>query len=379
MSADEMGMSAKNSILVVEGSRTQAERLKLVLQAYDYPVLVVTDGGEAIEVARAQRPALIVSGVALAGMDGYDMCAALKQDGELRHIPVALLTALTDVDDLMRGLKAKVDYYIAKPYQEEDLLARISAIIAGQVQWIEHSSQKQLGVWIRGEQKTVNPDQQQLMRLLLSTYENYNAMLRQNRALSTAQLQLKTQNQHLQGECERLQAAVKKLTEKTTSSASPLVTPDVQQGTTHDARVLVAEDTAICRTLFARLLEKLGRQAELVSNGLEAVEATRKRQYAAILMDIQMPIMGGFEATAQIRQHEKASGGHIPIIAVTAHTQPGDQERCLAAGMDEYLPKPVTLEMLQHVLERRVAQSPLLTSVRPREETQSAVRAEKVR
>ena len=135
-------MSAKKTILIVEGSRTQAERLRLVLQANGYSTTVVTDGREALTAARARQPALIISGVALAGtagaegIDGYDMCAALKQDAKLRHIPVVLLTALSDIDDLIRGLKSRVDYCIAKPYQEEDLLARVSTIMSGLVQTV---------------------------------------------------------------------------------------------------------------------------------------------------------------------------------------------------------------------------------------------------
>jgi CheY-like chemotaxis protein len=212
-----------------------------------------------------------------------------------------------------------------------------------------------LEVLVRGERKLIASDRQQLLRLLLSTYENYSAALRQNRSLSTLQLQLKTQNQQLQGECERLQAAHKKLADLPASHAPSAASGSRGQPPSGN-RVLVAEDTALCQTLFARLLEKLGYHAEVVANGVEAVEAYTQRQYSAILMDIQMPTMGGFEATARIRQHEKASGKHVPIIAVTAHTQPGDRERCLAAGMDAYLPKPVTLEALSHALGQRAAQ-----------------------
>jgi CheY-like chemotaxis protein len=379
MNMGEISMSVKNSILIVEGSRTQAERLRLVLQASDYPVTVLTDGSEALAAARTQRPALIISGVALAGMDGYDMCAALKQEHALQHIPVALLTALADVDDLMRGLKAKVDYYIAKPYQEEDLLARVSAIITGQVQRIEHAGQEQLEVWVRGERKTIVSDQQQLMRLLLSTYENYSAVLRQNRSLSTAQLQLKTQNQQLQGECERLQSTLKKSME---TIITPQASSPTTSGTLHDSEdlntVLIAEDTVIGQTLLARLLEKCRCRTNIVTNGREAVEAYQKRRYGAIFMDVQMPTMGGFEATAHIRQHEQTTGDHIPIIAVTAHTQPGDRERCLAAGMDEYLPKPVTLETLRPVLEPYLPQSSASTNGRPSQGVRPASRVEKV-
>ena len=365
-------MSAKHSILIVEGSRTQAERLRLVLQAHHYLVSVVTDGGNALAAAREQQPSLILSGVALSGMDGYDMCAALKQDHEVKHIPVVLLTAVTDVEDLLRGLNAQVDYYIAKPYQEEELVSRISAIMEGLVQEVGQPGREQLTVLLRGERRTLTPDRLRLLRLLLSTYENYSSVLRQARALSTTQLQLKARNQHLQEECERLHAALEK----------PQAVPAASSSSTHAEtareaenvpRVLVAEDTVICRTMLARFLEKLGRRADVVATGADAVEAFHGHAYTAVLMDIQMPIMGGFEAAARIRQHEKASGGHVPIIAITAHGDPGDRERCLAAGMDDYLAKPVTLAALKRVLGSRPSQvavspqdTPAFTSTRER-------------
>jgi len=348
-------MSAKNSILIVEGSRTQAERLRLVLQAHHYLVSVITDGGDALETARTQKPALIISGVALSGMDGYDMCAALKQNPEVKHIPVVLLTAVTDIEDLVRGLNAKVDYYIAKPYQEEELVARVSAIMEGLVREVGQPGHDQLEVLLRGERKVLTPNRLQLLRLLLSTYENYGAALRQNRSLSTAQLQLKTQNQHLQEECKRLQTVAKQSaalpSSDSASSQTPLATETIEQ----TRRVLVAENTAIGRTLVARLLEKLGCRTDVVANGNDAVAAYHKQRYAAVFMDVQMPLSGGFEATAQIRRHEKTVGGRAPIIALTVHNEPGDRERYLAAGMDDYLAKPITLDALKRILELRLS------------------------
>jgi CheY-like chemotaxis protein len=333
-------MSARNSILLVEGSRTQAERLRLVLQAHNYLVLVVTGGGDALEAARTQKPALIISGVALSGMDGYDMCAALKQDSEVKHIPVVLLTAVTDIEDLLRGLKAQVDYYIAKPYQEEELVARISAIMEGLVREGDQPGHEQLEVLVRGERKVLRPDRLQLLRLLLSTYENYSAALRQNRSLSTVQLQLKTQNQHLQAECNRLQTVLNK--PPTPASPHPALSqvPVEAIAAENVQRVLVADHTAICRTLLARFLEKLGCRADAVTNGADAVAACQKQSYAAVLMDVQMPMQGGFEAASQIRRHERTSGSRVPILAMTVQSEPGDRERYLAAGVDDYLTKP---------------------------------------
>jgi CheY-like chemotaxis protein len=130
----------------------------------------------------------------------------------------------------------------------------------------------------------------------------------------------------------------------------------VEGETSEDRRILVVDDTVICRTLLTRFLEKLDYVADSVASGAEAVTAYQERRYAAILMDVQMPIMSGFEATIRIRQQEKASGAHVPVIAITAHTQPGDRDHCLAGGMDEYLPKPITLEALKRVLARSLPQ-----------------------
>jgi PAS domain S-box-containing protein len=122
-------------------------------------------------------------------------------------------------------------------------------------------------------------------------------------------------------------------------------------------RVLVAEDNPINQKVALRLLEKLGVRAEAVGNGLEVIDAMTRSRYDVILMDCQMPELDGYETTARIRQREQASPalGHQYIIAVTAHALEGDRERCLAAGMDDYLSKPIRVDRLAAVLERSVA------------------------
>jgi CheY-like chemotaxis protein/HPt (histidine-containing phosphotransfer) domain-containing protein len=119
-------------------------------------------------------------------------------------------------------------------------------------------------------------------------------------------------------------------------------------------RILVAEDNLVNRKLVTRLLQKRGHRISSVDNGRSALEAATSatgRQFDVVLMDVQMPEMNGLEATGAIRQRERASGRHVPIIALTAHAMPADRERCLAAGMDGYLAKPIDVEELIAAVE----------------------------
>lgn len=122
------------------------------------------------------------------------------------------------------------------------------------------------------------------------------------------------------------------------------------EGTEADgAMILVVDDNRINQRVAVRLLEKKGYRCHVSFNGVEALSAMSEQQYDLILMDCQMPIMDGFEATRQIRRtHEQQ---HIPIIALTANALVGDRERCLASGMDGYLSKPVKKAELYKVLE----------------------------
>ena len=106
-------------------------------------------------------------------------------------------------------------------------------------------------------------------------------------------------------------------------------------------RILLAEDNPVNQVVAVRLLEKRGHRVTVAANGREAVAAVRREPFDLVLMDVQMPEMDGFEATAAIRQAEVSTGAHLPVFAMTAHTMKGDAERCLAAGMDGHLPKPV--------------------------------------
>ena len=119
-----------------------------------------------------------------------------------------------------------------------------------------------------------------------------------------------------------------------------MIAPEASSSAT-TCRILLVEDNAVNRTIATRLLEKHGHQVIAVENGALAVEATASERFDIVLMDVQMPVMDGLTATTQIRTREHGTGDHVPIIAVTAHALDQDRRRCLGAGMDDYLPKPI--------------------------------------
>jgi len=115
-------------------------------------------------------------------------------------------------------------------------------------------------------------------------------------------------------------------------------------------RVLLAEDNPVNRLLAVRILERSGHTVLLAENGRQALQVIEGSEVDVVLMDIQMPEMDGFEATAAIREKEKQAGGHLPIVALTANAMRGDQELCLERGMDAYLAKPFQIADLNRVL-----------------------------
>jgi CheY-like chemotaxis protein/nitrogen-specific signal transduction histidine kinase len=157
---------------------------------------------------------------------------------------------------------------------------------------------------------------------------------------------------------ELREAIARVLGAKEQKGAIPLITRYSLQDARDPAtflRVLLAEDNAVNQRLAVRLLEKRGHRVVVAGNGREALEALEKESFDLVLMDVQMPEMDGLAATVAIREKENGTDTHLPVVALTAHAMKGDRERCLTAGMDGYLSKPIRPPELDAILETYVA------------------------
>jgi CheY-like chemotaxis protein len=154
-------------------------------------------------------------------------------------------------------------------------------------------------------------------------------------------------------------------------SISPAASPEAAPAstnsklTTRPLRVLVAEDTPANQKLIQTILTRRGHHVQIVANGQDAVAAVQATPYDIVLMDIQMPVMGGLEAAEAIRLIPMAAGqARVPIVALTAHAMRGDERRCLEAGMDAYVAKPIDTRKLIDLIEAMGRTTPVdLTSV----------------
>jgi CheY-like chemotaxis protein len=159
-----------------------------------------------------------------------------------------------------------------------------------------------------------------------------------------------------------LQEALQRVAESPPGPKTPACPETASAVSSRKLHVLVAEDSLINQKLAAALIGKLGHEAVVANNGKEALAAWESQPFDLILMDIQMPEMDGLQATRMIREREQQQGTHVPIVAVTAHVLPEDREKCLLAGMDEYLGKPINVQELANVIETVVDSSNLRVS-----------------
>lgn len=182
-------------ILAVEDSALQAKRLKRLLVENGYQVDVAINGRQGLELARQLRPSLILSDIIMPVMDGYEMCRTIKKDPLLKHIPVVLLTSLSDPRDVFLGLESGADSYISKPYDKATLLRRIGSVLSALRSPDREGPQEELIVVLGGKRYAITSTRRQILYLLLSTYQD---SVEQNRVLREMRTKLVLLNEELE-------------------------------------------------------------------------------------------------------------------------------------------------------------------------------------
>jgi two-component system cell cycle response regulator len=198
-------------ILIVEDSATQAARLQYILEQNTYSVSFVHNGVEALAAVQKRRPSIIISDIVMPQMDGYELCRRLKEDLDLKEIPVILLTTLNDPRDVIRALESHADNFITKPCNEQFLLSRIQYILVNQQLRKSPPADGSIEIFFSGQKHRFTSEPVQMIDLLLSTFDNAiqkNLELeRANREQVRIQLELKKLN-------EQLEQRVKERTQK---------------------------------------------------------------------------------------------------------------------------------------------------------------------
>ncbi|MBI5887771.1 MAG: response regulator [Deltaproteobacteria bacterium] len=188
------------NILVVEDSETQALRLKWALERKGFTVALARNGAEGLAMMREKKPALIISDILMPVMDGYEMCAVIKQTEEFRDIPIILLTRMSEPADILRGLEAGADNYVTKPFDEDHLVSKVRALLESSIQMRNKPKEECIEVLYADKLYVIKTGRVQTLMFLFSTYEN---VIWQNIELGRAQTQLKALNENLEKLVER--------------------------------------------------------------------------------------------------------------------------------------------------------------------------------
>lgn len=217
-------------ILIAEDSPTQAELLKMLLEESHYLVATAVNGKDALAQIGKRQPALVISDIIMPELDGYGLCKAIKSDEKLKHIPVMLVTTLSDPDDVIRGLECGADNFIRKPYEAKYLLSRIKYLLMNVELRKNQRMQMALEIDIGGKKHFITAERQQILDLLVSTYEQ---AVQVNGELKQRERELAHSNQILQGLnriAEGLNSVVSERDVAETALRHALELPGIQAG-----------------------------------------------------------------------------------------------------------------------------------------------------
>ena len=361
----EVHNQSQPRILVVEDNLVNQKLIVRLLEKLGYRADVAGNGEEALEALSNLSYTIVLMDCQMPVMDGFEATAQIRQRDRRDdiHTPIIAVTAHTLKGDKERCLAAGMDAYISKPINPEVLEATLARWLPA-TQPAPPLAPAALEL-VALRQPVITPETTTPAEATTDTIptdqpppllspdngDAANNGVAPLEAVSATIQQVDGQDGH-----DKNAAAQSPHSVPPQITASVNLQPKTEPQKDAGPRILVAEDNAVNQKIASRLLEKLGYQTNIVNNGAKAVQALEETVYAGVLMDCQMPVMDGFEATTKIRHREKQTGIHTPIIALTAHAIKGDRERCLAAGMDDYISKPIKSDVLRTTLAQWIPQ-----------------------
>ncbi len=269
MTADPISNPVK--ILIVEDSPTQAEQLRYILERREFRVISARNGREALEIMHAQKPTMVITDINMPEMDGYELCHRIRGDAQLAEVPVILLTSLSDSEDVFKGLECGADNFITKPYDENNLLARIHYLLANVHLRNRETMQISMEVYLAGRRHVITSNRAQILNLLLSTYE---AAVQKNRELSRARDDLAQLNGQLE----------EKVVERTASLSAEIV-----------ERKRVQESMTLFRALIDQSSDAIvvidpetGRYLDVNESTCQRLGYTREEMLAMNISDVEI-------------------------------------------------------------------------------------------
>ena len=252
-------MGQEIEILIVEEDLTQAEHLKHILEQHDHKVSVEHNAQLALAAIRRHKPQIVISSVLLPGMDGYALCREIKSDENLNDIPVILLTSLSDAKDVIRGLECGADNFVTKPYDEKLLISRIEYIVLNRELRVSAGTQMGLEIVFNGEKYSITPERQQIVDLLISTYE---AAVQKTLELQRVEKELNALNEHLEEEVkQRTAKLVEEVAERRQAEEALLNSEQTYRELVENmpAAVYVCDSSGLIESYNRRAVELWGR------------------------------------------------------------------------------------------------------------------------